>query len=78
MPRKPYTSFDQIDRELEILSVQKQIHAVKLLKSAHDTLDSVTPSNLMKQSLGWLGQYVQNSGSIKRILAMMVLNKLIK
>lgn len=45
--KKIYSSFEEIDRELEILKVEKELAHEKLKLSFEDTKDSITAKNLL-------------------------------
>lgn len=48
MNTRRYTSFDEIDRELEILKIEKDIHYQRLLFSVHKTKVNLEPMNVVK------------------------------
>jgi hypothetical protein len=54
MISKKYTSYDEIDRELEILRLEKEINHQKLIFTIKKTKESFTPQNLVS---GFLGSY---------------------
>jgi hypothetical protein len=54
MISKKYTSYDEIDRELEILRLKKEINHQKLILTIKKTKESFTPQNLVS---GFLGSY---------------------
>jgi len=54
METKKYSSYAEIDRDLEILKLEKQISYQKVLLSIQQTKDSVTPQNLVS---GFLAPY---------------------
>jgi hypothetical protein len=54
MISKKYTSYDEIDRELEILRLEKEINYQKLILTVQKTKESFTPQNLVS---GFLGSY---------------------
>jgi hypothetical protein len=54
MISKKYTSYDEIDRELEILRLEKEINHQKLILTIKKTKESFTPQNLVS---GFLGSY---------------------
>ena len=55
METKVYTSYAEIDRDLEILKLQKEIDHQKLALSVEKTIDSLTPGSLMQNVLGNVG-----------------------
>jgi hypothetical protein len=54
MKTKQYTSFEQIDRELEILKIEKEINHQKLLLVVQKTKESLKPLNMVS---GLVGSY---------------------
>ncbi|MBW4358898.1 DUF6327 family protein [Flavobacterium taihuense] len=54
MESKKYSSYAEIDRELEILKLEKEISYQKLVLSVQRTRDSITPENIVN---GFLAPY---------------------
>ncbi len=54
MISKKYTSYGEIDRELEILRLEKEINYQKLIVTVQKTKENFTPQNLVS---GFLGSY---------------------
>ncbi|WPR72245.1 DUF6327 family protein [Flavobacterium sp. NG2] len=48
MAKKIYSSFEQIDTDLEILSIEKEINYQKIILGFHKTKEQFTPSGLTK------------------------------
>jgi hypothetical protein len=78
MPRKIYKSFADIDQELEILSIEKHLGAIKLKQSGNKLLTALSPSNLLYESLGSLGTYFRSSGTLQKTIIMIILRKILK
>ncbi|MBF4472774.1 MULTISPECIES: DUF6327 family protein [Flavobacterium] len=57
MENKKYSSYASIDRDLEILKLEKQISYQKLILSIQKTKDSVTPENIIA---GFLAPYKES------------------
>ena len=51
---KKYASYDQIELELQILKLEKEINYHKLVFSIQKTKESISPQNLLN---GFLGSY---------------------
>ena len=51
METKKYASYAEIDRDLEILKLEKDIHFQKLLLSVQKTKDSFEPKNIINSYL---------------------------
>ncbi|MEZ0007440.1 hypothetical protein ABH942_002821 [Flavobacterium sp. 28YEA47A] len=47
MQVKSYSSYEEINRELQILKVEKDLAYEKMNKSFHDTKDSFTAKNIL-------------------------------
>jgi hypothetical protein len=47
METKKYTSYAEIDRDLEILKLEKEINYQKLVLSFQKTKESITPQNIV-------------------------------
>lgn len=52
MATKKYSSYAQIERELEILKIEKEISYQKLVLGIQKTKESFTPKNLVSGLLG--------------------------
>ncbi|VXB24248.1 conserved hypothetical protein [Flavobacterium sp. 9R] len=52
MEPKKYSSYADIDRDLEILKIEKEIHYQKLLLSVQKTKESFEPQNIINSYLG--------------------------
>ena len=52
MGTRKYSSYAQIDRELEILKVEKEISYQKIILGYHRTKESMTPHHLLNNFLG--------------------------
>lgn len=54
METKRYSSYQEIERDLEILKLEKEIQYQKLVHSFQKTKESITPHNIVS---GFLGSY---------------------
>lgn len=66
-----YNSYQEIDRELQILKIQREIHIQKMLRSSREVKQTLMPLNLIKTSFSSFRQTKSlfgNSGGIKTIL----------
>lgn len=52
METRKYSSYAQIDRELEILKMEKEISYQKMVLGYHKTKESIAPHNLVNNFLG--------------------------
>ncbi|MEY3069524.1 MAG: hypothetical protein RLZZ456_1223 [Pseudomonadota bacterium] len=78
MTRKIYSSFEQIDQELEILALEKELRQIQLRQSAGKTVEALKPGNLLMESLGPLGGMVRNSGALQKVVMMWLARRLLK
>lgn len=52
MKKKVYSSYDEIDRDLEILDIERKLHYYKVKRSIEDLKEHLTLSNLAQGALG--------------------------
>lgn len=80
MERKRYSSYEEIDRDLEILKLEKEIHFRKLSQSFMKTKDSLSPGQMIKNSLPTVAVNVLSglSGPIKGMALSFILKKLFR
>lgn len=71
MEKKKYASYAQIDRDLEILKIEKDIEYQKLLLGIQQTKESFTPQNIIhgvlsswKEEFSWKEILAKSYGSI--------------
>ena len=60
MVTRKYSSYAEIDRDLEILKLEKQIHYQKLVLSIDQTKESLLPSNLVFDLVNYYKSFVSN------------------
>lgn len=66
METKKYSSYAEIENDLEILKLEKEIRYQKLVLSVKKTKDSVTPENIIN---GFLEPYkIEIPNAVKTIL----------
>ena len=61
MELKKYSSYADIDRDLEILKLEKEIHYQKLLLSVKKTKESFEPQNIINSYLGSFKSTISNN-----------------
>lgn len=61
MESKKYSSYAEIDRDLEILKLEKEIHYQKLLLSFQKTKESFEPQNIINSYLGSFKTTISNN-----------------
>lgn len=52
MINKKYSSYAEIDRDLEILRIEKELSYQKLINGVQKTKDSLTPQNIVSDIIG--------------------------
>ncbi|WP_426062495.1 DUF6327 family protein [Flavobacterium sp. DSP2-3-1] len=76
METKKYSSYAQIDRELEILKIEKEISYQKLIFGVKKTKDSFSPQNIVSDLIGTYSSVIPY-GAIVSTAAPFILNKAI-
>ncbi|MCD0469403.1 DUF6327 family protein [Flavobacterium sp. JAS] len=61
METKKYASYAEIERDLEILKLEKEINYQKLVLSFQKTKESITPQNIVNGFLSSYKEYFSNS-----------------
>jgi len=75
---KKYSSYDQINADLEILKLEKEIHYQHILLNIDKTKESLQPENLFQEALASLQLRLSNSyGMILQIAIPYLINWLI-
>ena len=76
METKKYSSYAQIDRELEILKTEKEISYQKLIFGVKKTKESFSPQNIVSDLIGTYSSVIPY-GAIVSTAAPFILNKAI-
>lgn len=75
---KKYSSYDQINSDLEMLKLEKEIHLQHILLNIDKTKDSLQPENLFREAIASLKLKLSNSyGMILQIAIPYLINWLI-
>lgn len=61
MERKKYSSYAELDRDLEILKLEKEINYQKLVLSIQKTKESITPQKIVNGFVSSYTDYFKNS-----------------
>lgn len=61
MEKKKYSSYAEIDRDLEILKLEKEVNYQKLVLSFQKTKESITPQNMVNGLFSFYKEYFLNS-----------------
>ncbi len=72
-----YTSYEEIDKELEIRKLEREISFRKLSKNADDISQFFTPANFIKGGLLTLGSNLRHSKEIKTFVLSTLMNFMI-
>lgn len=71
MEPKKYTSFEQIERDLQILKLEREIHYNKIVLNYEQTKENLTPRSLLSSLLHF--SIPRNLGSIIKIIGPLVI-----
>lgn len=66
--KKYYTSYEEVDKELEILKLEREINIRKIGNNAEDIVTLFSPNTLLKQGLSSIGSSVKQSKGIKTLV----------
>jgi len=75
METKKYSSYEQIELELEILKLEKELSLQKIKFNVEKTKESLLPKNIIKSFLGDYKSILSNSsGTIINIIIPLIMN----
>ena len=75
MGTKKYSSYAQIELELEILTVERELNLKRVVLNVEKTKESLLPKNLLKSFLGDYKSILSNSsGTILNIVIPLLIN----
>lgn len=63
-----YTSYEEVDKELEILRLEREISIRKIGNNAEEITHLFSPKNLLQLGFASFGNSVKNSKGIKTIV----------
>ncbi len=76
--KKNYSSLDQINNDLKILRLEKEIAYQKLHLAVDSLKEELTPNNLIRNSISSASSFVSNtSGNIKALAIASILKFLV-
>ena len=79
METKKYSSYAQIELELEILKMERELNLKRIVLDVEKTKESLLPKNLVKSFLGDYKSILSNySGTILNIAIPLLINWLTK
>ena len=76
--RKSYTSFEQINHDLQILRIEREIHYQKINMALEQLKEETAPQNIIKNTLGSAGSLLRNSGGVQTLLVTSILKYFIR
>jgi len=75
MEKKKYSSYAQIEMELEILKVERALNIQRIVLNVHKTKESLLPINIIKGFLGDYKSILSNySGTIINFVIPLIIN----
>ncbi|WP_269241069.1 DUF6327 family protein [Flavobacterium limnophilum] len=79
MEPKKYSSYAEIELELEILKLERELNLQKIILDVEKTKESLLPKNIIKSFLGDYKSILSNSsGMILNIAIPLLINRLTK
>lgn len=78
MEPKKYSSYDEIDKDLEILKLEKEIAFKKACLSVENTLDSFSSKNILQNIFGNVGTVFNKYGLFQKIVVPYLINRFLK
>ncbi len=76
--KKSYTSFEEIDQQLEILKLEREIQIKKIGLGIENISSAITPGNLAKSGIMNLASTVQGSSGFKSALVTLFIRFIVK
>lgn len=75
MKKKIYTSFDEIDKELKILKLQKEIDLEEVKLSYHEVKSSLSPIGIIANIVGAIAQKAFVLKAVNKLLGIKKVKK---
>lgn len=76
--KKSYTSFEEIDQQLEILKLEREIQIRKIGLGIENISSAITPGNLAKTGIMNLASTIQGSAGFKSALVSLFIKFIVK
>lgn len=76
--RKSYSSFEQINHDLQILRIEREIHYQKINLAVDQLREETAPQNLIRNALGSAGSLLKNSSGVQTLLVTSILKYFIR
>lgn len=77
MIKKSYSSIEDINKDLNILRVKRELHYQKVFQSVDIIKEELTPDRLLKSSVGSMVAYVKSSGSFQAFIITTILKQIL-
>ncbi|MDR2222729.1 MAG: DUF6327 family protein [Flavobacteriaceae bacterium] len=76
--KKNYNSIEEINQDLNILKMERDLHYQKILQSVDVLKEETTPNNLVRSTFGAVSSYIRGSKDIKTYLTTALIRFVIK
>jgi len=76
--KKSYSSIEEINADLEILKVQRDIHYYKITQSLESIKSELTPNNLVRNTFGSVTSFVKGSNNVQAFIISAVMKYFFK
>lgn len=76
--KKMYTNFEDVDRDLEILKLEREIQLRKIGLHLEDSTSILSPSNLFKNGLSNVTSTLKSGSGLKSIIISFVVRMILK
>lgn len=76
--KKSYSSIEEINADLEILKIQRDIHYYKIAQSIENIKSELTPNNLVRNTFGSVTSFVKGSNNVQAFLISAVMKYFFK
>ncbi|MHC5310727.1 DUF6327 family protein [Myroides sp. LJL116] len=77
MIKKSYSSIEDINKDLNILRIKRELHYQKIFQSVDIIKEELTPDQLLKSSVGSMVTYVKSSGSFQAFIITTILKQIL-
>lgn len=76
--KKSFNSYEEINKQLEILKIEREISYLKLIESTSNISNTFSAPNILKLGIGKLGNTLGNSKQFKFLIYSSVFKFIIK
>lgn len=66
--RKTYSSFEEINNDLQILKIQRDIHYHKIFRSVDNIKAELAPDNIVRNTFGSVTSFVKGSNNTQALI----------